>query len=547
MLITDTSSEAVSFTTSAQQRHQENSQQAQRLLDAYSAGDATVMSLFHQYIAASKTPHYQPSSQDAQLVAAWQSMKVRRPNLEKLRKDAKRLLKQLRTDTSLADHQQALARVRAHHPLGVNKQALDKPIENFKLADAQWVIARESYFESWPKLKRHIELLTRAESAAALGVKHDGELKTLHIRCGSDLQKSLPVAGLAGDFLEISNPFPQGRVPPSEPLEKFVEIRRQFIVDHYAPHIPQLKPEQAGDDFRREEQRLRQLPGDYQRIVLWFEHDAFDQLCFAYIAQHLSRANLDGIVLELVQVENYPGIDRFIGLGQLSTQPQNLALLWQQRRPLTARDINIGCRIWQAFTGPNPSELWALTQEKNSPLPLMQSALFRMLQELPWKTDGLSLTQRLTLQLVQREQNREKEQEQKQDQGSIGGVGRRRLFCFLTAETEPQPFLGDLMFFSVLDELCQAREPALVLLEGEVEQSDVKKKGVESNDVKQDEVKKREVNKRYRLTSVGRRLLAREINWRDCGPQKRWLGGVEVFGLGESWCWDEGLGRVVLG
>jgi len=536
MPITDTSTEAVSFAVSvkisAQQRHQKNLQQAQLLLESYHLGDAATLSLFHQYIAVSQAQGYQPSQQDAQLVAAWQSMKVRQPNLEKLRKNAKGLLKQLRTDASTANHQQALARLRVHHPHG-----FDKPLGDFKLADAQWVIARECHFDSWPKLKRHIELLSKAESAASSGVQHDADLKTLHIRCGSDLQKSLPVAGLAGDFLEISNPFPQGRVPPSEPLEAFVEIRRQFIVDHYCPHIPQLKPAQAGDDFRTEEQRLRQLPGDYQRIVLWFEHDAFDQLCFAYIAQHLSNASLEGVVLELVQVQNYPGVERFIGLGQLSTQPQNLALLWQQRRTLTERDINIGSRIWQAFTGSNPTELWKLTQEKSSPLPLMQSAVLRMLQELPWKTDGLSLTQRLALELVQREQGRE------QEQGSTEGVGRRRLFCFLTAETEPLPYLGDLMFFSVLDELCQAREPALVLLEGEVEAGDVKPGEVESKDVKQDEVKQKEVNKRYRLTSVGQQLLAQQINWRDCGPQVRWLGGVEIHRLGEGWCWDSAWAR----
>jgi len=539
MPITDTSNEAVSFAvtakTSAQQRHWQNLQQAQRLLDAYHDGDAGVMDLFHQYIALSKTPGYQPSQQDAQLVAGWQSMKVTRPNLEKLRKLAKRLLKQLRMDATQTDHQQALARVRAHHPDGINK-----PLETFKLADAQWVVARESHFASWPKLKQHIERLQEAESAASLGVKHDADLKTLHIRCGSDLKQFLPAAGLTGDFLEVSNPFPQGRVPPSEPLEAFVEIRRQFIVDYYCPHMPELKPEQAGNDFRIEEQQLRQLPGDYQRIVLWFEHDAFDQLCFAYITQHLSRAKLEGVVLELVQVNNYPGIGRFIGLGQLSAQPQNLALLWQQRRALTQRDINIGCRTWQAFTCPNPAELWALTQEKNSPLPIMQSAMRRMLQELPWTTDGLSLTQRLALQLVQREQGREQDSEQ--EQRSPEGVGRRRLFGFLNAEAEPQPYLGDLMFFTVLDELSQAKKPALVLLGCELEKRELKKEELESGDQKQVEA-----NKRYQLTEVGQQLLAGKVDWRDCGPKVRWLGGVEISGSAEGWCWDSGLGRVELG
>ena len=41
----------------------------------------------------------------------------------------------------------------------------------------------------------------------------DGDLPTLHIRCGSDIRDTLRESGLAGDFLEYSDPVCQGPVP----------------------------------------------------------------------------------------------------------------------------------------------------------------------------------------------------------------------------------------------------------------------------------------------------------------------------------------------
>ena len=65
------------------------------------------------------------------------------PNLEYYRKQAKALLKAVSANNSAA-----LSRVLLHLPLS------DKPL---RLADAQWVLAREYGFPSWPKFKSHVE------------------------------------------------------------------------------------------------------------------------------------------------------------------------------------------------------------------------------------------------------------------------------------------------------------------------------------------------------------------------------------------------------
>ncbi|MGH8186586.1 MAG: DUF1835 domain-containing protein, partial [Steroidobacteraceae bacterium] len=102
-----------------------------------------------------------------------------RLNLEQQKKQAKDLLKAAK----LADAA-ALSRIRALLPQ-VEERLRNSEI---KLADTQLVIARELGFANWAELKSHI--LAMDDARAAIERAHDvpdADLKTLHIRCGSDI------------------------------------------------------------------------------------------------------------------------------------------------------------------------------------------------------------------------------------------------------------------------------------------------------------------------------------------------------------------------
>src|SRR5438046_1129591 len=75
-----------------------------------------------------------------------------RPSLEQLRKQAKELLRDARSKNP-----GAIARLRAH----VAKPTREAWLESTTLADAQFVLAREYGFDSWAKLKRHVESVER--------------------------------------------------------------------------------------------------------------------------------------------------------------------------------------------------------------------------------------------------------------------------------------------------------------------------------------------------------------------------------------------------
>src|SRR6185295_16678234 len=80
-----------------------------------------------------------------------------RPSLEQYKKQAKALHKAHKS----ADPE-AVKRIREHHPKFSDVTGSEILKRKFALADAQVVIAREHGFESWPKIKKHIDTVTSA-------------------------------------------------------------------------------------------------------------------------------------------------------------------------------------------------------------------------------------------------------------------------------------------------------------------------------------------------------------------------------------------------
>jgi ATP-dependent Clp protease ATP-binding subunit ClpX len=82
------------------------------------------------------------------------------PDLEQERKRAKELLRAVRNGEAAA-----LTRLASHHPRFAGKTVSAHEAATFKLHDAQWVIAREYGFASWPALKRQIETVAPDDGA----------------------------------------------------------------------------------------------------------------------------------------------------------------------------------------------------------------------------------------------------------------------------------------------------------------------------------------------------------------------------------------------
>ncbi|MEQ8586038.1 MAG: DUF1835 domain-containing protein [Thalassobaculaceae bacterium] len=321
----------------------------------------------------------------------------------------------------------------------------------------------------------------------ATASKPDHDIDTLHVRCGSDIRSALTKAGFIGRFLEVSDPICRGPVPRDVPL---LDIRSRFLSAAYV--MPQ---EEVDIRLVREQEGIEQARR-VDRVVLWFEHDSYDQLILARLLAAFETGPLPSR-LEAVIVNHVPGIDRFIGLGMLS--PTTLRDLWDTRRPITRADLTQGKRVWDALREPDPTLLHQVQARGCRAIPVMKPALRRHLQELPWTDNGLSLTQRLVLAAVA-------------DGMDTGGA----VFRHLHDVSEPLPFLGDLMLWANLADLVNAKRPALAVADRSVPWP------------------KRPIV----LTDTGRSLLADETDWQDCGARPRWVGGVEIAADAPDWRWS---------
>ena len=399
-----------------------------------------------------------------------------RLNLEQQRKRAKELLRALGAKTG-----DAVARFEK-----TGFTPTPQTISDIKLADAQWVIARENGFASWPKMKAHIDQIAERNRQIKNGTPATLDTdKTLHLRCGSDIRHGLQIVGFKGAFLEFSDPFCQGPVPDL-PLDQFVQTRADFIATAY-----DIVPKDALARAKREYGALATL-GEYDHVVLWFEHDSYDQLILAFLMDFIktSRPNTR---LEVISVGTVPGVERFIGLGQLS--PELLIWCWENHRvPISGAMLTFGSKAWQAVRSPSPDLLTRFITSDPGPLPHMITALKRHHAELPDPKTGLSLTQSLTLRII----------------ADHGPLTAGKAFGHLMRTYDPLPYLGDLMFWADVQRMMECIDPVFTITPDDTNQN--------------------WAERTLTLTDTGYRTLAGQHNYLNNFTGTRWVGGISVVG-----------------
>jgi hypothetical protein len=404
-----------------------------------------------------------------------------RLNLEQQKKRAKDLLKAARAGDAAA-----LARFAA--------ASSDPPTATIQLTDAQRLIARDLGFRSWVELKAHIAALDRARHSVENGrVAPDDDRKTLHLRCGSDIRQTLVAAGFRGDFLEHSYPYAHG---PVTATPDHLEREARFIADFAAAHLD-VSFESALARRRQEEADLAASSTHYERIVLWMEHDCFDQLVLVRCLAHY--AAVAPPVLEIVQTDRFPGSIRFIGLGQLPEEA--LRLLWERRQSVTRAALDFASTVWRALTLDDPRELVMLMRSGCPDLPYLAHALRRLLQELPAVRSGLSLTERFILEALA---------------AAREPISVSQMFALLTYERDPLPFATDFFLHDAIERLRQASSPLLSRDSAATLWHD-----------------------RLMITDVGRQVLAGDVDFLSLDPRPRWVGGVESRADRSSWRWNE--------
>jgi hypothetical protein len=234
----------------------------------------------------------------------------------------------------------------------------------------------------------------------------------------------------------------------------------------------------------RDEHLVAALRGG-SHVVLWFEHDLYDQL---QLLDVLSLADGEGAAPELIVVDTFPGRSSFAGLGELT--PAELETLWPSRSRAEPRQLGAASRAWAAFREPDPTALAELASRETPELPFVGAALRRLLEELPGASDGLSGTERRALHAI------------------FDGADTPPAAFVAAQALENAPFLGDTWFYRALAALGESEERL-----------------VESGDG------------RVRLTAAGERVLRGEADRVELLGIDRWIGGTHVTN-DNLWRWD---------
>lgn len=319
----------------------------------------------------------------------------------------------------------------------------------------------------------------------------------LHVLNGDATREKLEVSDVPGAFAVWADALHEGPVP-DVPDQRLLALRAEFAASFgWASYEAALAMETGW------ERGLEAYP-EYDEVVLWFEHDLFDQLLLIRHLDWFARRELGDTRLWLICIGEYPGVERFIGLGQLT--PDQLASLLGTRQPVTHRQIELARLAWRAFRSEDPTNIQRLLDRDTTALRFLHSALFRLLEEYPAVEDGLSRTQRQLLQALD---------------GSPLTFGR--LFA-ASQRAEERPFMGDVTVWIHLQALATCTEP-LVRIEGGPPPG-------------------RMLDAVASITETGRAVLRGSADHVRLNGMDRWSGGVRLRGHEPAWRWDQRHRRI---
>jgi DNA-binding transcriptional MerR regulator len=242
--------------------------------------------------------------------------------------------------------------------------------------------------------------------------------EVLHVTNGESAGNTLRQTGLGGAVLCWNDALYEG---PPEPRR----ARAEFL---------SACGWGGARDILRALERRDEVLARAEHVVLWFEHDLYDQLQLLQIL----ATGAPGL-RELVD----PGVF----LGPLPTD--ELEALWPARRAITPELLELGRAGWEAFTAPEPTAIETFLAQDTSALPHLAPALRRLLEDLPDIRSGLGRSERQALEAL-----------------AEGPSRPHELFVACQA-LEEAPFDGDTWFWRRVETL----QP-LVAVDGHVELTD---------------------------------------------------------------------------
>ena len=307
----------------------------------------------------------------------------------------------------------------------------------------------------------------------------------LHVTNGDSAADRIRGAGVEGTILPWRDVLHEGPVPGGLPLERLSALRADFVAS---------RGWGAADEVRRgfaERDRALAASAHQDEVVLWFEHDLYDQLQLIQLLDWY--ADHPHPRLALINPAEYLG----------SIAPEHARELFDAREPVTAGQLALGRWAWDAFRSTDPRHVeTVLYADDAGELPHLPEALFRLLEEYPAVGSGLSRSEEQILIALSGEP-----------------CTLAEAYPASHHEVEEAVWMGDTTWLSHVERLAAGPQPLLAFEGG----------GAGPGDPMQ---------RRARITRAGNEVLWGKADALWINGIDRWIGGVHLSGRDVPWRWD---------
>ena len=298
--------------------------------------------------------------------------------------------------------------------------------------------------------------------------------KVLNIVNGDMSVEIMKKAHVNGDFLPWRDFLHDGPVPQNFSLSQVSKIRAYFIHEQGFGSLKKLEQE-----FDERDEILKNYH-QYEKIILWFEHDLYDQLQLLQVLAWFKKNNIENRPISLICTSNYIG----------ECEVEYIPKLLRYEQSITKEHLALADKAWRAFSEPIPEIWFALLKENLSLFQFLEGAIKRLLEEYPNTKNGLSRSEHQALLVISK------------------GIENPHEIFKEAQSYEERKFMGDIIFWKILDNFIQY--------------------GVISSE---------ENGQVLNITPLGQQLLNGQLNWINVKPIHRWIGGVNLM-EDNLWCWD---------
>ncbi|MEG3638333.1 DUF1835 domain-containing protein [Magnetococcus sp. PR-3] len=314
----------------------------------------------------------------------------------------------------------------------------------------------------------------------------------LHCTNGDSATALMAEAGIQGVLLPWRDLLHDGPVPGGLNIAALAKQRSTYIAA-----CGWGKQEDIEADFQKRDQHLANWAA-FDQIILWFEHDLYDQLQLIQILDRFAEQPESHDRLFIIQTDDYLG----------HHTPEQIAARLSQKQPVTQAQLQLAQQAWVAFTAPTPLPWHQLLQCDTQALPWLRSAIERMLAQYPSVKNGLNRSESLLLELIQ-----------------AGHHKPGPLFHAYLEQDTPK-FMGDAALWLILQAMNQGKQ-ALIHCADETPFTAPTCYPPDASFKEQ----------QLHLTPLGTLVQAGQADWVALNPLDKWLGGCHLT-ANNHWRWD---------